>query len=634
MNGYIVGILKQSNKEIETKVTEGLVLDAKLMDRVLKVSITTLKCIPHGCCLAFSQVLKIVLYKVVTQPDSVYAWAGYHLLILGLKFKTLFTLLLHQVWYVIGVATLSALVDAGDKTSGDVRSRAGRGGGRTKGQSGDQGDDMIDGQGGQVAQVGNQGRGQGNGKNQNDDPVNDNIRGDVSRGCTYKEFLACNLKEYDGKGGAIVYTRWIEKIELVQDIKGCRDSQKVKYTAGSFVGKALTWLVPHLLTPEGNRIERYVYGLAPQIRGIVATTEPKTIQKAVQIEGTLTDEALRNGSIKKNPEKRGNREGPSKDRNVRDDNKRTRTGNVFATTTNPIMGGYTGQFAKDCRVVPRNVNPVARTCYECGSSDHIRKLGKMYGIHIGSRGGSPGPEHHDRSGSFDVIIGMDWLSDHKDEIICHGKVVRIPLLDGKVLRVLGKRPKEKMRQLMSAWNKDKKQEGITIVRDFPEVFPEDLSGFPHVWEIELVPKAIPVAKSPYRPTPFELEELSGQLKELQGKEVQFLGHVINGDEIHVDPSKIEAVKNWKAPRTSSEDEEQENAFQTLKDKLCNAPVLALPDRPKDFVVYYDASGLGLGCVLMQRGKVISYASRQLKIHKKNYTTHDLELGAVVFALKI
>nr|GEX98935.1 putative reverse transcriptase domain-containing protein [Tanacetum cinerariifolium] len=112
------------------------------------------------------------------------------------------------------------------------------------------------------------------------------------------------------------------------------------------------------------------------------------------------------------------------------------------------------------------------------------------------------------------------------------------------------------------------------------------------------------------------------------REVQFLGNVINGSGIHVDPSKIEAIKNWKAPRTPSEGEEQENRFQTLKYKLCNAPVLALPDGPEDFVVYYDASGLGLGCVLMQSGKVIAYASKQLKIHEKNYTTHDLELGAV------
>ncbi|GJU66870.1 reverse transcriptase domain-containing protein [Tanacetum coccineum] len=136
-------------------------------------------------------------------------------------------------------------------------------------------------------------------------------------------------------------------------------------------------------------------------------------------------------------------------------------------------------------------------------------------------------------------------------------------------------------------------------------------------------------------------------------------------------SKVEAVKNWKAPKTPTEvrsflglagyycrfienfskiaksltiltqksktfdwGEEEELTFQTLKDKLCNAPVLALPDGPEDFVVYCDASEIRLGCVLMQKGKVIAYASRQLKIYEKNYTTHDLELGAVVFALKI
>ncbi|GJT40227.1 reverse transcriptase domain-containing protein [Tanacetum coccineum] len=155
------------------------------------------------------------------------------------------------------------------------------------------------------------------------------------------------------------------------------------------------------------------------------------------------------------------------------------------------------------------------------------------------------------------------------------------------------------------------------------------------------------------------------------KEVQFLGHVVNQEGIHVDPSKIEAVKNWKAPESPTEirsflglagyyrrfienfskiakpltlltqknkdyvwGEDQEKAFQILKEKLCNAPVLTLPDGPNDFVVYCDASHQGFGCVLMQRGKVIAYASRQLKIHEKNYTTHDLELGAVVFALKI
>ncbi|GKD80195.1 putative reverse transcriptase domain-containing protein, partial [Tanacetum coccineum] len=123
------------------------------------------------------------------------------------------------------------------------------------------------------------------------------------------------------------------------------------------------------------------------------------------------------------------------------------------------------------------------------------------------------------------------------------------------------------------------------------------------------------------------------------QEVQFLSHMVNQNGIHVDPSKIEAVKNWKAPTTPSEIRsflglknkkyewgvEHEEAFQTLKDNLCNASILSLPDGAEDFVVYCDASNQGLGCVLMQRGKVIAYASRQLKIHKKNYTTHDLEL---------
>ncbi|GJT20973.1 putative reverse transcriptase domain-containing protein [Tanacetum coccineum] len=79
---------------------------------------------------------------------------------------------------------------------------------------------------------------------------------------------------------------------------------------------------------------------------------------------------------------------------------------------------------------------------------------------------------------------------------------------------------------------------------------------------------------------------------------------------------------------------QEDAFQLLKQKLCSAPILALPEGSEYFIVYCDASIQGLGAVLMQREKVIAYAPRQLKIHEKNYTTHDLEVGAVVFALKI
>ncbi|GJU67679.1 putative reverse transcriptase domain-containing protein [Tanacetum coccineum] len=153
--------------------------------------------------------------------------------------------------------------------------------------------------------------------------------------------------------------------------------------------------------------------------------------------------------------------------------------------------------------------------------------------------------------------------------------------------------------------------------------------------------------------------------------VQFLGHVIDSRGIHVDPAKIESIKDWASPKTPTEirqflglvgyyrrfiegfskiaksmtkltqkgikfdwGEKEENAFQLIKQKLCSAPILALPEGSEDFVVYCDASHKGLGAVLMQREKVIAYASRQLKVHEKNYTTHDLELGSVVFALKI
>nr|GEV49500.1 hypothetical protein [Tanacetum cinerariifolium] len=233
------------------------------------------------------------------------------------------------------------------------------------------------------------------------------------------------------------------------------------------------------------------------------------------------------------------------------------------------------------------------------------------------------------SESFDVIIGIDWLSDHKAKISCHEKVDRIPLLDGNVLRVLGEKPKKKKIK----------------------------------FQIKPVPRAMPVTKSPYRLAPSELEELSDQIKKLQNKgfirlssspwgvpvlfvkkKMVSLGYYFSKIDLRSRDHQLRVHKDDISNITfrtrykhfeftvmpfglsnTPADEEPENLFQTLKDKLCNALVLSLPDGPKDFVVYCDASGLGLGCVLMQRGKVIAYASRHLKIHEKNYTTHDLEL---------
>ncbi|GKE53923.1 hypothetical protein Tco_1489079, partial [Tanacetum coccineum] len=122
----------------------------------------------------------------------------------------------------------------------------------------------------------------------------------------------------------------IEKMESVQDMSGCRDNQKVKYTAGSFVDKALTWWNSQIHTQDS-----------------MSWLEPMTIQKAVQIAITLTDEAIRNGSLKKNLKKRRNSGEPSKDRNSRDDNKITRTGNAFTTSTNLVRRENIGHLAKD-----------------------------------------------------------------------------------------------------------------------------------------------------------------------------------------------------------------------------------------------------------------------------------------------
>ena len=155
------------------------------------------------------------------------------------------------------------------------------------------------------------------------------------------------------------------------------------------------------------------------------------------------------------------------------------------------------------------------------------------------------------------------------------------------------------------------------------------------------------------------------------EEVAFLGHVVSREGIHVDPSKVEALRNWPRPTTVTEirsflglagyyrrfvkdfskvampmtrltrkdvkfewTDACEQSFQKLKDILTLAPVLTLPEGTGGFSVYCDASRVGLGCVLMQRGKVVAYASRQLKKHEQNYPTHDLEMAAVVFALKI
>ncbi|GJV94095.1 integrase, catalytic region, zinc finger, CCHC-type containing protein [Tanacetum coccineum] len=407
----------------------------------------------------------------------------------------------------------------------------------------------------------------------------------VRNGCSYTHWIENGISprhewvQTKGREAAVGMTWEDFKVLMRNELCSNNEMQKLEteFWCHAMVGVGhvaytdrfheLARLVPHLVTPHNKRIKRYIYGLAPQICAMVAATEPTTIQSVILKAGMLTAQAIRIGSLRKNVEKRGNGRKPSRDGNVRDDHKRSRTRSAFASTTNPVRREYTGvttkcmncnrfgHFAKDCRAGPRVVNPVmpktqqllvgrALTMAIEGGQGHGNNgdpaggrdfvMGAEEALHDPNiiteinkviRGCQLEIECHTSDidlipfghGSFDVIVGMDWLSRHMAEIVCHEKVVRIPLPNGKILRVLGEKPEEKMKHLMSAKIEEQKLEDNVVVRYFPDVFPDDLSGLPPSREfefrIDLIPGAMPVVKSPYRLVPSEMEELSSQLIE-------------------------------------------------------------------------------------------------------------------------
>ncbi|GKD20255.1 putative reverse transcriptase domain-containing protein [Tanacetum coccineum] len=332
-------------------------------------------------------------------------------------------------------------------------------------------------------------------------------------------------------------------------------------------------------------------------------------------------------------------------------------------------------------------------------------------------------------GSLDVIITMDWLAKNHEVIICDEKIVCIPYRN-EILIVQGDKSDQEKKSTLSIISCIKAQKYIEKVarsvyskidlrsgyhqlrvrdEDIPktafrtryghyefQVMPFGLTNAPAVF-MDLMNRVCRPYLDKfvivfiddiliYSKTKEEHDAHHRLILELLKKEelyakfskydfwllkVQFLGHVIDSEGIHVDPANIKSIKDWESPKTPTEihqllglagyyrrfiegfskiskpmtkltqesikfnwGKKEETAFQTLKQKLCSAPILALPEGSENFVVYCDASHKGLGAVLMQKEKVIAYASRQLKIHEKNCTTHDLELGAVVFALKM
>nr|GEU81945.1 putative reverse transcriptase domain-containing protein [Tanacetum cinerariifolium] len=492
----------------------------------------------------------------------------------------------------------------------------------------------------------------------------------------------------------------------------------------------LALLCVRMFPEESDKIKRYVGGLPDVIHKSVMASRPKTMQEK-QSKPTATTEQEGNGTGKKPTCYEYGSQGHFKKDcpKFKNNNCGTQGGNsttpakVYAVGragTNPYLNVVTGTFLLN--------NRYASILFDTGADrsfvsttfssqiaitpttlDHYYDIelagGRIIRLNFILRGCKLNFLNHPFNldlmlielGNFDAIIGMDWLAKYHAVIVCAEKIVRIPW-GNKILIVHGDesdwgnetrlniiscaKTQKYMQKgchvflahITTKETKDtlekKRLEDVPIVQNFLEVFPEDFSATVFIDLMNRVCK-------PYLDE-FVIIFIDDILIYSKNKKeheehlkVQFLGHVIDSQGIHVDPAKIESIEDWASPKTPTEihqflglagyyqrfiegfskisksitkltqkgvkfdlGEKQETAFQLLKQKLCSAPILALPEGSEDFVVYCDASHKGLGAVLMQKEKVIAYVSCQLKIHEKNYATHNLELGSVVFALKI
>nr|GEU99759.1 retrovirus-related Pol polyprotein from transposon 17.6 [Tanacetum cinerariifolium] len=292
----------------------------------------------------------------------------------------------------------------------------------------------------------------------------------------------------------------------------------------------LTMMCTKMVPEEEDRVEKFIGGLFDNIQGNVIAAEPTRLQDVVRIANNLMDKKLKGYA---------NTGGQNVPRSYTSGNneKRDYEGAL------PYYVSYAIELA-DGRTL--ETSTVFRGCT-------LGLLGHPFNIDLIPID----------LGSYDVVIGMDWLAKNHAVIVCDEKIVR-----------------------SSVYSKIDLRSGYHQLRvrdeDIPKTVFRTCCGH---YEFQVMP--------------FRLTNVP----------VVFMDLMNRG-------------------------EKEETTFQTLKQKFCSAPILALLEESKNFVVYCDSYHKGLGVVLMQKKKVIAYASRQLKIHKKNYTTHDLELGAVMFALKM
>ncbi|GJT89487.1 reverse transcriptase domain-containing protein [Tanacetum coccineum] len=461
----------------------------------------------------------------------------------------------------------------------------------------------------------------------------------------------------------------------------------------------LALMCARMFPKESDKIKRYVGGLPDMIYGSVMASKPKTMHDAIEFTTELMDKKISTFAERQTENKKKFDDTSRNNQNQQQQNKRQNTGRAY-TPRSPInantANNQRGTGAAGNGNAPAKVYAVGHAGTNPDSNiitDHYYDVeladGRIIGLNTIIRDCTLNLLNHPFNidlmpielGSFDVIIGMDWLAKYHVVIVCDEKLVRIHFRNEILIKYMLKGCHVFLEHVTTKKTEDKSEgkplEDVPIVRDFPKVFLEDLPCLPLTrqveFQIDLIPNVAP-----------EHEEHLKVILELLKKEelyvkfskcefwipkVQFVSHVIDSQGIHVDLVKIESIKDWASPKTPTEirqflglagyyrrfiegffkiaksmtkltqkgvkfnwDDKEEAAFQLIKQKLCSAPILALPEGSEDFMVYCDASHKGLGVVLMQREKVIAYASHQLKIHEKKYTTHDLELGSVVFAL--
>nr|GEW38616.1 putative reverse transcriptase domain-containing protein [Tanacetum cinerariifolium] len=423
-----------------------------------------------------------------------------------------------------------------------------------------------------------------------------------NNGCSYNTFTTCNHKEFDGKGGAVALTRWIEKMESVFDNSGCTANQRVKYAASCFVNKALTWW----------------------------NTQPTTIQIAILTAGILTDEDVRCGILTKVNDKRKEMEESSKQGSTWKDIKKYKTGSGFVVTVPPRNDNVI-TYPKQCWAPitqVAHVNAVRmgqnqRACYECGGLDHLRyycpKWKQATGqarnpLALEGNRNTQNNGNQARGREFNgnaiealqdpkVATGTFSLNNQFD-IVLFDSGADFSFISSKFAPLLNVEPCIVNPGYVIEITSGESVEVDRVIRDC---------------KLELGNSLLTIDLISFGHGSFDV--IVGMDWLSKNKAV-----IVCHEKVVEIPIKEGGIlrKNQKYEWG----EKEEEAFQSLKNNLCDAPILSLPDRIKDFVVYCDASNQGLGCVLMKRGKSVIYMDhkslqyifdqKELNMHQRSW----------------